>query len=749
MVQVIALVFVNHPRKLLRQKKRFSAIRCTCLAWVIYSVLTLGLTRAQPLQVQQLSPMEVALNDIVSSSKEAERQVRALGANAKGDDLVYVKLKLVTIYRKSGQQARSEQLLNRLLTALPSYNTTLKIKVLISAAFFERRQNRYANAAQIIIEQALPLAKPDTLQQARLLQLAGLFTRLQMELSQAKRYYLSALAIFQQHEDHHSEAQLFSQLGVLYESEGDLALAAEYQIKAMRFFETTDDITELAGNYFNLGELYYRANDYDKSLDFYLKALTYDKQLNNIQDMGFDYHRLGSIYLQTQDFVKAIKYTRQAIAIFEAESANQLLSRSYLQLAKIYQQLNDESQRFAQLKHAQETALLAPTDHQLRQVWHDLGAYYVDNKNYLKAKQYLEKSVVISSRLGLLDHQLSDNELLSTIYHQLGDYDSAHQYLEAAYAIKLQLHSEQRIREIEKHKRDIDLLEEQIKVANLQEQHKAAVADAATHKTISQGVIFVALVLLVLLSVVIYFFYQRRQLAVLKANLYQDALNQKNQILADVSHELRTPLTALKLQVDALKYQLVDDVDVSYQKLGTKIDDLNHLISDIYELALSDANGLSFEPRKIDFIPLIRSWAEEFEHYTSAQGFTWQCQLHTAAARVNIDCDRIKQVLSNLLTNSIKYTDKPGVIGLDVAVISNQLVITIKDSSPSVPDAELEKIFERLYRVEKSRNRSTGGSGLGLSISQNIIQAHNGTITATTSDLGGLAVTVSLPLQAM
>ncbi|KPZ73465.1 Signal transduction histidine-protein kinase BaeS [Shewanella sp. P1-14-1] len=742
MEQAIASVFAKTSTIQLISSTLSLFIKVLLVVGCIHSI-SIVQAQGQPIST---SDIEAQLNDITSSSKKAEWQVKEIIKTATGDDLVRAQLKLVSIYRKSGQQAKSEQLLNELVTALPTYHDELKIKVLISAAFFERRKNNYAKAADIIVNQALPIALPEAIELGRLYQLAGVFLRLQMKLKEAKEYYLIALEIFQQNEDYNSEAQIFSQLGVLYESEGDLVLAAEYQIKAMRYFERTNDIEELAGNYFNLGELYYRAHDYTKSLSFYLKALDYDKQLNSIQDMGFDYHRIGSIYLETNDFDKAIDYTDKAIAIFTSESANQLLSRSHLQMAKIYNKLNDNIQRFKHLTIAVDTAQLAPTDHQLRQVWHDLGAYYLENFDYPRAKQYLEKSLVISNKLGLLDHQLSDNELLSNIHHELGEYDDAHQHLESAFKIKLQLHSEQRIREIEKHKRDIDLLEEQIKVAKLQEENKAVEAEAEVHKTISQGVIFIALVLLFLFTVLIYFFYQRRKLAILKANLYQDALNQKNQILADVSHELRTPLTALKLQVDALKYQLVDDVDLSYQKLGTKIDDLNHLISDIYELALSDVNGLSFEASQVDFVPILMNWGEEFEHYASAKGFEWHLAINANTALVNIDTDRIKQVLSNLLTNSIKYTDAPGQISLSLAVNSNNLILVLKDSSPGVPDEELEKIFERLYRVEKSRNRRTGGSGLGLSISQNIIEAHEGTIFASKSDLGGLAVTIRIPL---
>jgi len=112
---------------------------------------------------------------------------------------------------------------------------------------------------------------------------------------------------------------------------------------------------------------------------------------------------------------------------------------------------------------------------------------------------------------------------------------------------------------------------------------------------------------------------------------------------------------------------------------------------------------------------------------------------------VNFDRERIKQIFINLLTNSIKYTNKPGKVCLNVSVENKKLKLTIEDSAPSVSDNDLTNIFERLYRVESSRSRETGGSGLGLAICKSLIEEHNGKIYAEQSRLGGLKITMELP----
>jgi two-component system sensor histidine kinase BaeS len=111
------------------------------------------------------------------------------------------------------------------------------------------------------------------------------------------------------------------------------------------------------------------------------------------------------------------------------------------------------------------------------------------------------------------------------------------------------------------------------------------------------------------------------------------------------------------------------------------------------------------------------------------------------------DQNRLQQLFVNLLKNSLQYTNAPGVTQLSLKLEQQQAVICIEDTAPGVADEHHEKLFERLYRADSSRHRSTGGAGLGLSICKNIVTAHDGKITTGNSALGGLSVTIYLPCQ--
>jgi len=217
-------------------------------------------------------------------------------------------------------------------------------------------------------------------------------------------------------------------------------------------------------------------------------------------------------------------------------------------------------------------------------------------------------------------------------------------------------------------------------------------------------------------------------------------------MLADVSHELSTPLTVLKLQVESLKDDLEDDVQVTYEALDNKLDDIQYLIDDIHQLAQSDIGALKLNLQPFSLHETLLFWEHELTQFVNKNKLTFDINIAMPKQLiVNFDRDRLKQIFTNLLTNSIKYTDKPGRVKLSAAATNSTLLLTIEDSAPGVSNADLITIFERLYRVESSRSRATGGSGLGLSICKSLIEEHQGKIYAQHSSLGGLKIVIELP----
>ncbi len=233
----------------------------------------------------------------------------------------------------------------------------------------------------------------------------------------------------------------------------------------------------------------------------------------------------------------------------------------------------------------------------------------------------------------------------------------------------------------------------------------------------------------------------------LAERLQQNEASRK-QWIADIAHELRTPLAILRGEIEALQDGINQPDASTLASLHQEVSHLQRLVSDLYDLSMSDSGALSYRKEALDIIALLHETLALHSTPLQEQGLQIDMQgLGTQAVLIQGDPQRLQQLFKNLLENSLRYTDKPGQLLISTQVQAGWVDILFEDSPPGVPDEALPHLFERLYRVESSRNRATGGAGLGLSICRNIVDAHGGTISAAHSALGGLQIRVHLPLQ--
>ncbi len=228
-------------------------------------------------------------------------------------------------------------------------------------------------------------------------------------------------------------------------------------------------------------------------------------------------------------------------------------------------------------------------------------------------------------------------------------------------------------------------------------------------------------------------------------------LNQTEQArkrwVADISHELRTPLAVLKADLEALEDGVRKFDAKAITRLQKHADRLANLVNDLYQMSLTDIGAMSYRKQECDISELFRELSASLQSKLNQTGLELETQFPNAAIQLFADPERLHQLFLNLFNNSINYTEAPGKIRASLSTHEQQVVFVIEDSAPGVDPALHEKLFERLYRAESSRSRETGGAGLGLSICRNIVEAHAGQINIDTSELGGLKVSVCLPLQ--
>jgi len=222
----------------------------------------------------------------------------------------------------------------------------------------------------------------------------------------------------------------------------------------------------------------------------------------------------------------------------------------------------------------------------------------------------------------------------------------------------------------------------------------------------------------------------------------------RRQWVADISHELRTPIAVLLGEIEALLEGVRDTTPEAIRSLHTEVIRLHRLVDDLHQLTLSDLGALTYRKEDLDLVKVLTDSTDAYRAEFARKGIALTTDIpHGCEAGVFADRERLQQLFSNLFGNSLKYTDKGGNLVVRVRCDSGRATIDFEDSAPGVPGEDLEKLFDRLYRAEASRNRTLGGAGLGLPICRNIVEAHDGTITAHASSLGGLLMRVSLPAE--
>lgn len=227
----------------------------------------------------------------------------------------------------------------------------------------------------------------------------------------------------------------------------------------------------------------------------------------------------------------------------------------------------------------------------------------------------------------------------------------------------------------------------------------------------------------------------------------QDTERWRQQWVADTSHELRTPLSVLRAQLEALQDGIRSATPETVTLMLRQVLSLTALVDDLHELARADQGQLQYDKAALDAWPLVTDVFASFGEKFRMAGLAASIGAAPLPSTVLADAARLRQVLVNLFENSVRYTNAGGRIEVGGERLGHALHITIDDSAPAVSAALVEHLGERFFRVEPSRNRQFGGTGLGLALSRHIVEAHGGRLTFAASALGGLRVIVVLPLE--
>jgi two-component system, OmpR family, sensor histidine kinase BaeS len=228
------------------------------------------------------------------------------------------------------------------------------------------------------------------------------------------------------------------------------------------------------------------------------------------------------------------------------------------------------------------------------------------------------------------------------------------------------------------------------------------------------------------------------------------SVNARKQMTADIAHELRTPLSLILGHAEAVHDGVLPPTRENFEIIREEATRLEHLVDDLRILSLADAGELTINLQTIEPQRLLHEVASIYQYQAQRKNIRLDLDIASPLSTIEVDPGRMTQVLTNILDNALRHTPEGGKIILSAkdASADDQVELAIQDSGPGLNAEDLDRIFERFYRKDPSRQREDGGSGLGLAIAKSIVQAHGGQLSAESGVGKGLKVIITLPKKA-
>lgn len=223
------------------------------------------------------------------------------------------------------------------------------------------------------------------------------------------------------------------------------------------------------------------------------------------------------------------------------------------------------------------------------------------------------------------------------------------------------------------------------------------------------------------------------------------SVNARKQMTADIAHELRTPLSLILGHAEAVHDGVLPPSHENFEIIREEATRLEHLVNDLRILSLADAGELTIIPQTIEPERILQEVSSLYQYQIQRKNISLEMDIASPLSTIEVDPGRMTQVLTNILDNALRHTPEGGKVILSAKEVNDQVELAVQDSGPGLKAEDLDRIFERFYRTDASRQREDGGSGLGLAIAKSIVQAHGGQLLAESEVGKGLKVMIRLP----
>ena len=632
-----------------------------------------------------------------------------------------------------------------LVKVLPTLKEdSTKVQVYLDLSYLLLRND--LNAALDYSTKAEDLAKRLSLsrmQGAAALRKGNVYSNLS-QYQLALNAYDEALLIFSELDDPKRISDVKIEIGRAAHFEGRNEVAIKEFLDAIGIANDTGDKNKEARAYNYLGSLYKVQKQYDKAIISYEKALTLVRELNFSPGISAILTNLAGVFDLQKEYDKAIVYNLEALAL-KREAGDKLgAARVLNNLGIVYDNLDryDEAETYFNealvlAREVNDTQLGTFIEFGLTETTYGKGRF---EETIIRAKKVL----IALDSIPSLDTEVKVYSLLSKAYKAQGDYKNAFEmadkhslladslYNEQVVTITNDLESkyqnEQKAKEIEILGKDNDL--QSLKLNQRLKERNAIIAFA---------------IVALLLALLLYNQFRIKQ----KANKELKELDRlKSNFFANISHEFRTPLTLIKGPIEQLEQNPDEKLSMENIKMIRRNSNkVLNLVNQLLDLSRIDEGNLKLEPTEGDIFKCLRAATSSFNSHAAQRHIDYRVQIPQTVLWASFDRDKLEKIIYNLIGNAFKFTEDGAFISCNVSYVDHGLQIQIEDSGKGIPEENLPFIFDRFYQVDGSSTRENEGSGIGLSLSKDLVELMDGTVTVSSELNKGSFFTVQLPVE--
>lgn len=566
-------------------------------------------------------------------------------------------------------------------------------------------------------------------------------------------YYEQALEIMIEIGDRGGEAVVLSLIAYHYNEKGYFPLALENFQKSLSIAEESETVSTIIQSLKGIAKVYESMENYTTALSYYYRILKIEEKSDGRTSYSPEVlNDIGRNYKLRAHCDTAISYFHKALQIQNERNISNAFSLT--NIGSCYEEMNQLDSAIFYL----QLGLVESRDYKnvfvqiLALI--NLGKVFKKQGDNRQAQVHFEEAIAIATETGYRKNQMEVARELYQIFKEQNNYQQALYYHEVHQSLEDSLFNVKNTEELVRLETTAEFEKEKQQLAFEQERENA-------QQQSFQLMIMIALGVAVLLILIIAWYYQLKKQANEKLNkLNGEILQQKDQLeeldilkshfFTNISHEFRTPLTVINGMADQIHENPSKWVDKGIQMIKRNSQNLLNLVNQILDLRKLESGKLSLNLVQANIVQFLRYLTESFHSMAESKKISLSFNSAEEEIFMDYDGEKILRIFTNLLSNAIKFTPEGGNIEVSISRLSTdkeRLLIHVKDTGVGIPESQLPYIFDRFYQVDSSSTREGEGTGIGLSLTKELVLLIGGTIEAKSPVNEGTTFLLSLPIR--